>query len=530
MYTIRTTKTGSGRTAVQVVDRAHSHTKIIKHIGTAKDAYELHTLGKQAEAYIQEHAPQRSLLPELFAEKETPPLAADTVIDRLSFTRTYHLFAYEFLSAFYARIGFDQLRSPLLHDFAIIRVIEPASKRRSIDLLKKYFGKVYEQTAVYEFLPILKLLKADTEQIAVSYAQAYLNFNFSLVFYDVTTLYFETFTEDADSIDANGNSMPGLKKNGFGKERKPGQPQILIGLVVNTDGFPIHVEMFSGKTFEGHTILPVIKKLKQQYQIETLTIVADAAMLSLDNIQEIADAGLHYIVGARLGNIPVSLLKAIAEGLQKTEGSYYSDKTDRGLLICTYSEKRAAKDRSDRKKQLAKAQYQIEHPEQTKRRLRFVVEETKTTFKLNEDLLKQDTLREGIKGYYTNLTLGDTITAADIVARYTDLWHVEQSFRIAKSDLQARPIFHRKKDAIATHILIVFVSLCLVKAIELETQRSMATIKDMLWEIEDIAFTDTQTNKPYVKRMTTTGNPMAALLKKIQQENVDKKEKKGNSY
>jgi transposase len=223
--------------------------------------------------------------------------------------------------------------------------------------------------------------------MAVSYAKKHLSFNFSLVFYNVTTLYFEAFTEDEDIEDEKGKKTIGLRKNGFGKEHKPGQPQVVIGLLVNNDGYPVSVEMFSGNTFEGHTMLPVIKKLKKQYKIKKLTIVADAAMLSAENMDAIRKTGLSYIVGARMGSMKAAFLDEVSAKLQKTEKKYVRVQTDLGTLICDYSEKRAAKDRSDRKKQIAKARYQIDHPDKVKRKRRFVTESTKATLTLNQNLL-----------------------------------------------------------------------------------------------------------------------------------------------
>jgi transposase len=332
-----------------------------------------------------------------------------------------------------------------------------------------------------------------------------LGFNFSIVFYDVTTLYFETFKEDAENF----------KKPGFSKDNKPQQPQIVIGLVVNQDGYPIAIDIFPGNTFEGHTMIPVLRKLQKAHGIKTLTVIADAGMLSQSNIEEIENAGLTYIVGARLGNMPTDKLRQISKNLNKTEGVYYRGALPRGILVCDYSQKRANKDRSDRKKQLKKAEYQIENPDKIKKRTRFVMEESKAKIKLNQGLIEKDELREGIKGYHTNLEFTENSL---IIQRYKDLWHVEKSFRIAKSDLQARPIFHRKKDSIETHILIVFVSLCLTKSIELKTGYSIKRVRDMIWKILDIEFVDTLTNKQFIKRMKTSGNPMAELLKKL---NVD---------
>ncbi len=510
MYKVRTTKTASGNTAVQVVYRHNQYTKIVKHIGTACNEKELDRLIELADQYILSYSQLQPLFPG-FIEKNNQ--AGHLVsVENLSFTNTYHTFTHEFLSFFYELNGFSSLKSNLLRDLAFMRIIEPASKLRSAELFNKYFGRTYTQNMLYKGLPQIRLFKEQVEKAAVSYAKRHLGFNFSLVFYDVTTLYFEIFKEDEDGTDEKGNKTSGFRKMGFGKERKPGQPLIVIGLFVESSGYPIGFQMFSGKTFEGHTMLPVIQRLQNTHGIKTLTIVADAAMLSLDNTKAICDAKLSYIVGARIGSIPIKLLEDISKKLNKTEGKYIRVKTDWGTLVCDYSEKRAAKDRSDRKKQLAKAQYQIDNPDKVKRRTRFVTEETKATLQLNQELIKQDELREGVKGYYTNLK---KVASKLIVKRYHDLWHVEKSFRIAKSDLEARPIFHHKKESIETHVLIVFVSLCLAKSLELKTGYSIQKVKDMIWDILDIEFVDTLTNKKFLKRMDTGGNTMAEFLNKL---------------
>ena len=140
------------------------------------------------------------------------------------------------------------------------------------------------------------------------------------------------------------------------------------------------------------------------------------------------------------------------------------------------------------------------------------MEASKASVKLNQELIAKDALREGIKGYQTNLEYTESEL---IVQRYKDLWHIEQSFRIAKSDLQARPIFHHKKESIETHMVIVFVSLCVAKSIELTTKLSIKRVRDMIWDILDIEFTDTVTNKIFLRRMETTENQMAILMQKM---------------
>ena len=512
MLRVRTTRLSSGNTAVQVVYRHDHKTDIVKHIGTGKTEKERNQLIEYAYQYIATQKEVPVLFPQAFVPDSDSSLVS---LNHLRFTASHHHFAYEFLSHWYAVNGFDKLSNSLLRDLSIMRIIEPCSKLRTVERLKEYFAIVYPVNRMYEGLQTITLLKEEIEKIAVSYAKSTLSFDFSLVFYDVTTLYFETHTADEDTKDTRGNAITGLRKPGFSKDNKSQQPQIVIGLVVNRDGYPIAVDIFSGKTFEGHTFIPVITSLQKRYGIQDLTIVADAAMLSQDNIDDIEAAHLHYIVGARLGNISFDLLKEMSGHLKKTEGIFYQTETPRGTLIGDYSEKRAAKDRSDRKKQLQRAQEQIDNPQKIKRKVRFVSEETKATLKLNRDLIAKDELKEGIKGYYTNLTLNQKLTEKDIVQRYKDLWHVEKSFRIAKSDLEARPIFHHKKESIEAHIIIVFVSLCLAKSIELTTGYSIQKVRDMIWKILDIELVDTLTNRTFKKRMETTGNEMADLFTKF---------------
>lgn len=499
---MRTTKTASGNIAVQIVYRQNHKTKIIKHIGSAKNEKELKTLLKLSHQYIFSKSGTIPLFPEAFGIDNQKHHVV--MVENLKFINTYHNFAYEFLFYFYKFNGFAKIKNKLLKDLSIIRIIEPSSKLRSAELLDKYFGIKYTRNIIYKNLKSIKPLKLEIERIALKYAKNNLGFDFSIVFYDVTTLYFETFKDDA------------LRKPGFSKDGKSNQPQILIALVVNHDGYPIAVNIFEGNKFEGHTIIPVILELEKRCKIKSLTVVADAAMLSYDNLEELKKHGLHYIVAAKLSNLSQGLLEEISVFFNKKESVYFSKETEYGRLICDYSEKRASKDKSDRKKQIIKAQKQIDDHSKITKRLRFVKEKTKSVYELNKELIKKDELLDGIKGYYTNLK---NIKDELIVARYKDLWIIEKSFRIAKSDLAARPVFHHKKESIEVHILIVFVSLCIVKSIELLTGFSIKKVKDMIWNILDIEFVDDLTNKKFLKRMETTSNKMVQFLEKIKTTN-----------
>jgi hypothetical protein len=206
VWKVRTTKTASGKTAVQVVSREKHQTKIIKHLGSADSKENLSQLLKLANQYIFEKDNNLPLLPEAFGiDNQNRHLV---VAEDLHFTSFYHHFAYEFLTAFYERNGFNKLENKLLRDLAIIRIIDPVSKLRSVDLINKYFGFSYTKNIVYKGLENLEKLKPLAEKMAVNYAQKYLNFDFSIVFYDVTTLYFETFDSDTDFGEIKGLINP----------------------------------------------------------------------------------------------------------------------------------------------------------------------------------------------------------------------------------------------------------------------------------------------------------------------------------
>ena len=493
MFRVRTTKTSSGGTAVQIIFNRGHKIKLLKHVGTANNAKELEDLKILANQYISSSNKFPPLIPEALTD---PGSHQDLVsLKNLSVSRAFHHFAREILIHWYNHNGFGKINNPILRDLVIMRIIEPASKLYTLSLLPEYFDVKYPKNKVYDYLKQVPKLKDPVESLAFEYAKKNFILTYSLVFYDVTTLYFETSVqEDADGLN--------IRRPGFSKDNKSNQPQILIGLLVNREGYPLAYDIFPGNTFEGKTFIPVILGLKQRFNLGDLTVVADAAMLSLSNMEELQKQGLHYIVGARLANLPTRTITSISQALTKTENKYYQTQTSKGTLICDYSHKRAIKDKSDRNKQLRRAQYQIDHPEQILKRSRFII--TETAVSLSQKLIRKDELLDGLKGYYTNLR---EINNQTIVSRYKDLWHVEKSFRIAKSDLLARPVFHYKKDSIEAHILIVFMALCLTKSIELKTQLSTKRVKRLIWRIMDVELIDKLTGKHYPKRMELGADP-----------------------
>jgi transposase len=368
----------------------------------------------------------------------------------------------------------------LLNDLVMIRIFEPASKLRSLELLEQYFGICHSRKTYYKIVPDFVDLKRTVEQKVASFSAAHYSFNFDILFYDVTTLYFETFQEDA------------LRKNGFSKDNKSQQPQILIGLMVSKEGFPVAYDVFSGNTFEGHTIIPVIKDFIERNGVKDFTVVADAAMISTENIKQLTKNNINYIVGARLANTPNVVFEKIDKNISRQDSTSIRIKTNKGYLICSYSSLRYRKDKYEMDKQIEKAKQAIADPSKNKK-LKF----TKVKgpiIELNEALIEKTQKLLGIKGYYTNLeeSVADNKT---VMERYHELYKVEQAFRISKHDLQTRPIFHFKEQPIKLHILICFMALVISKHIELKTGISIRKFIDESKKVVDGEILNQITNK-----------------------------------
>lgn len=447
---IRVVKTASNARAVQVVSYQGNKRVILKHIGSAHTDEQLYQLKILARDWIKDNVGQLSIFP-----SEAPD--GLFYLSHSTFVGVKYNFFYQQIRAIQHALKFDALPA-LLNDLVTVRLFEPASKLRSLELLQQYFGVSCCRKSYYRIVPECVNLKSMVEDRVVQFARDKHGFSFNILLYDVTTLYFESFEEDQ------------LRKNGFSKDNKIHQPQLLIALLVTREGFPLAYEVFSGNTFEGNTILPVIKGFIAKYGVKDFIVVADAAMLSSENIRQLTDNNINYIVGARLGNIPQTLLETIDKIICREDGKSIRVKADNGYLICSYSSLRYRKDKYEMDKQIEKAWESLSKPSKNKR-LKFV-RTIQQKAELNQDLIEKTKKLLGIKGYYTNLpeSVADDKT---IMERYHELYKIEHAFRMSKSDLQTRPIFHFKEQPIMLHILICFMALVIGKHIELKINASL---------------------------------------------------------
>jgi transposase len=445
MAFIRKVKTASGATAIQIARKVGGRVVKIDHIGSAHNEEELEILFELARKQL--HAKQMQLFPD-----DQPSL-------RVGLKQSYSGLLWNILKEQYSKLGFYQLDDEVFEALCIARIVEPTSKLDSLRVLADLGVDQFKKTRLFRCLA-----KAGKQEYRRTISQACFEqargHGLSFVLYDVTTLYFEIQEEDT------------YRKPGLSKERRL-EPQIIIGLLVDQYGFPLGLHSFEGNKAETKTILPVVEAFLSLHGLTKTTIVADAAMLSANNITALAEAGYTYIVGSRLHKIPYE----IAE-YQKTEElsdqqivvSHY----DGYRVIYQYRAKRAALDIRNIKKQITKAEKVI-NGQNPAHKTKFLNLKAKDK-QLNQKLIDKAYALAGVKGYVTNLDIPDD----EIIANYHQLFHVEATFRMAKSDLKARPIFHRNRDAIEAHLTIVFAALAVSKNIEYQVKISIKQFVNLL--------------------------------------------------
>lgn len=443
MAYIRKVKTKSGATAVQIACKENGRVTKIIHLGSAHTEKELQTLmvlaGKQL------LGAQRSL----FLEKEPESKSFLKIGLKSSFSGLL----LQVLRKRYDQLGLNILADQDFEYLCLSRLVEPTSKLDSLRVLADLGVENSNKDQLYRCLRRIAAgdYRAKVAAVCLDYATAN---GLTLVLYDVTTLYFEITQEDT------------YRKPGLSKERRL-EPQIIVGLLADQTGFPLELTSFEGNKAETATILPVMERFRKKHGLADLTVVADAGMLSAGNLQALTEAGYHFIVGSRLQKIPYCVSDYQKEGVLSDGQIIIAPRPDGSRIIYQYKEKRAAMDRRNIQKQITKAG-RVVSGQSPARHAKFLSFQAKEKH-LNQDLINKAYALAGIKGYITNLNRPDD----QIINYYHQLFNVEASFRMAKSDLKARPIFHRKRDSIEAHLTIVFTALAIARSIEKDSEISI---------------------------------------------------------
>jgi transposase len=382
------------------------------------------------------------------------------------------------LNRVYCLIGFDRLDDTVLKDLVVARICQPSSKSATADYLKSHFDEDVDLNRIYRYLDVLQLRHQSTvQQISVAHTRRILGGKIGLVFYDVTTLYFETDYGDE------------LRKTGFSKDGKHSQPQIVLGLLVSAGGYPLAYSIHEGNKYEGHTMLPVVEDFVKTFDLKDFVIIADSGLMNKDNIAGLEVKNYKYILVAKIKS-ESKTIKSWIFSLQKQNGAFYEyQKTKQTGLIVGYSDNRAKKDRYNREKGVRRLEKEYDTETLTKDRVnkrgynKFLEISDDVKVSINYDKIKEDERWDGLKGYLTNTDL----PAKTVYEEYSGLWQVERAFRITKGTLELRPMFHFTKERIQAHVCICFVAYKVYK--ELKRILKIAKINWSVDKVLDIART-----------------------------------------
>lgn len=494
---IRAKKTPRSKsTSIQLVESFRDNGKVrqqvVRHIGTTNNPEKLEELKKLAAVIKTE------LFHEKLRQKGTPSTghyaaAVGTCVessgslihvDYLEETQRLILGIHDIYGHVYDSLGFaNPFSRPMQRTFAakilrqivLARIACPKSKKASVELLENQFGVNLDLDHVYQMMDkIDDRFCENVQNAALSTTLKLTGEKLRVLFYDATTLYFESFIEDE------------LKRNGYSKDMKFNQSQVLLALFVTDKGLPIGYELFPGNTFEGHTLIPVLEKLKTRYQLEEVIFVADRGLLSEENLKLLEEKNFKYIVGARIKNVSKQLQETIlnqenyktidikwnANKKQKEKPvqriAIFDEKPGRQLIVHYHSE-RAKKDAYDRSQSIEKLHKKLSRSSDPKALLnnygykKYLEVKGDAKLEVNEDKIKASVQWDGLLGVITNIT---DSSPESLLMHYRGLWQIEESFRINKHDLRMRPIYHWSPHRVKAHIAISFMAFVCVRYLE----------------------------------------------------------------
>ena len=479
---IKTTP-NSPRRSVQLVegvrDGGKVRQRIVRHIGVAMDEDELERLrrlGEYVKAKLTDERQPALFAPEKIAEqvirvgrrgdgKQELPVDLKQLVEEQRLVTGVH----EVYGEMYRLLGLDALlprsRYRASHDalFHVVmaRIANPDSKRGSVRRLEEDFGVSLPLEKVYRMMDRLDAKAIAHLRTRVGEAsRALLPEPVAVLFFDCTTLAFETAVEDA------------LRQHGFSKDGKHRDAQVLLALMVSREGLPVSYEVLPGATYEGHSLLPVLHDMQRRHRVERTVCVADRGMLSADNLDAMDAMGNGYVVGARLRKLPAALQKKVLdpdaygplEGSQSRRVGEWEHKGRR--LIVVWCPKRARKDAHERRKAVERLLDKLACSSNPKEMLsnhgtkRFIAVAGDARLTVNPEKIAEAERWDGLTGVITNLR---DAAAAEVLSHYHGLWQVEESFRITKHDLRVRPIWHWTPDRIRAHIAISFMAFACVR-------------------------------------------------------------------
>lgn len=495
---VRKKRNPSGIISVQIIDKGDGKYRVIKTIGSSSDSPTVDELYLQGKIWISHHTGEPDIFEQASKEADERQVTDFLLskVENILINGTQLI-----LERVFKSVGFDKLNNAILKQLVIARLSQPLSKAATVDYLKAHFDEDVQLHKIYRYLDKLYNTQQEKiQQISVEHTTKILGGRIGLMFYDVTTLYFETdHTDD-------------LREKGFSKDGKHSQPQVVLGLLVSQDGYPLSYSVFNGSQYEGRTMLPMVEDFVQRFKLGDFVVVADSGLMNKSNVSLLESGGYKYIIGARIKNEPEQTRQWILS-LEKHDGEFNELPLDSARLIINYSEKRAKKDRYNREKGVKRLQKAFKSGSITKENInkrgynKFLEISDNVKVAINPQKIAEDQKWDGLKGYLTNTSL----PVKEVYEQYTGLWVVENAFRVTKGTLEIRPMFHFTPRRIEAHVCICFISYKVYK--ELERILKSTGINLSVGKVLDIAKTVT-TIKVRLQTSNTTMTKTMLLTSK----------------
>ena len=452
---VRKKKNRSGTTSVVVVDKHGGQFKELHTVGIGHDESEVEQLCSKGRLWINRHLGIKEIDFEGYDQKDLERKNAESVLDNIDGILLNG--AKLILDKVFDSVGFDRVGDDVLRHLVISRLCEPMSKMATADYLKTHFDEDVNLSKIYRYMDKLCNTQQEiVQRISVEHTFSVLGGRVEMLFYDVTSLYFESFREDY------------LRSLGFSKDGKTSETQIILGLLVCENGYPLSYSIFNGAQYESYTMIPVIDDFKQRFGLDDFIVVADSGFMIKRNIGLLRSGGYQFIVGGRIKKAAKDVEQWI-KSIPHEDGQYHEKELENGdRLIVTYSSKRAAKDAYNRNKGVERLRKAYASGKITKDKInkrgysKFLKLDNDVNVSISEDKIKEDEVWDGLKGYVTNTTLPPSV----VVAQYQGLWVVEKAFRISKGTLETRPIFHFTEKRIEAHVCLCFVAYKIYKELE----------------------------------------------------------------
>ena len=502
---VRKKRNKSGSVSIQILMKVGRKNKLLKTVGCAKTKREEELLILLANNEMKQIQGVQSLF------EEHDDLVVDNFVDSIANDHLQIVGSELILGKIYQLFNFPDDGCPnYFRNLVLCRLIYPGSKLKTIDYFRQHLNIDVSVHTVYRYLDELNsTLKPEIERLTFEYTKKLLNGKIGVVFYDMTTLYFEASEEDDYRIP------------GFNKDGKHQQPQIMIGLLVSNHGYPIGYQVFEGNTSETKTLIPILESFQEKFNIGKPIVIADAALLSQKNINALNDNQYEYILGGRIKN-ETENIKAKIIALNVKEDKPRELKSKNGRLIISYSPKRAYNDKKNRDKGLKRLEKRVASGKLTKDHInnrgynKYLTLSGEIKVQIDYKKFNKDCVWDGLKGYVTNTHL----SRKEVIGNYGQLWQVEKAFRISKTDLRIRPIYHRIKERIEAHICICFTAYAVYKELErllklneinLSPEKAIEQIK----EIRQLKYTLPKSRQVKIKILQPTEVQKALLNMKI---------------